>query len=123
MPCTVILYLGIGPSIMLLMDLALYARPFTLTWPRFATSATAAVPPVDHAAAGRARYRVFLTGTSKLYLSLGFLSVLLFAADAALAHRPYTTQVRKVALPEGQLGEVRLLHGDGIFRLTRFECW
>ena len=39
-----------------------------------------------------------VTGASKLYLSLGFLSVLLFAADAALAHRPYTTQVRKVAL-------------------------
>ena len=55
-----------------------------------------------------------MTRTSKLYLSLGFLSVLLFAADAALAHRPYTTQVTKVALPEGQLGEVRLLHGDGI---------
>jgi hypothetical protein len=46
-----------------------------------------------------------VTGASKLYLSLGFLSVLLFAADAALAHRPYTTQVMKVALPEGQLGE------------------
>ena len=56
-----------------------------------------------------------MTGTSRLYLSLGFLSVLLFAGDATLAHSPYTTQVEKVALPGGQLGEARLLHGDGIF--------
>jgi len=52
---------------------------------------------------------------SKLCLVLGVLSVsLLTGIGLALAHRPFTTQVEKVALPDGQLGEVRLLHGDGI---------
>ncbi|MGO4387320.1 hypothetical protein AB4Y85_07260 [Microvirga sp. 2YAF29] len=32
----------------------------------------------------------------------------------AWAHRPYFTQVEKVRLPDGEMGEARLLNGDGI---------
>jgi hypothetical protein len=37
------------------------------------------------------------------------------AASPALAHRPYFTQVEKIRLPNGEMGEARLLNGDGIF--------
>lgn len=37
------------------------------------------------------------------------------ASGSALAHRPYFTQVEPIVLPDGQPGEMRLLHGDGIF--------
>ena len=36
------------------------------------------------------------------------------AADPAAAHRPYFTQAERIVLPNGDVGEVRLLHGDGI---------
>ena len=32
----------------------------------------------------------------------------------AFAHRPYYTQVEKIRLPNGDIGEVRLLNGDEI---------
>ena len=32
----------------------------------------------------------------------------------ALAHSPYFTQIEKIALPGGEIGEIRLIHGDGI---------
>ncbi|WP_112663679.1 hypothetical protein [Microvirga flavescens] len=35
-------------------------------------------------------------------------------SDPAHAHRPYYSQVEKIRLPDGQIGEVRLLHGDGV---------
>lgn len=35
-------------------------------------------------------------------------------ATPASAHRPYFTQVGKIALPNGRMGEARLLNGDGI---------
>jgi hypothetical protein len=36
-------------------------------------------------------------------------------ASPAAAHRPFFTQVGTIQLPNGERGEVRLLHGDGIF--------
>jgi hypothetical protein len=36
-------------------------------------------------------------------------------ASRAFAHRPYFTQVEKIRLPNGEMGEARLLNGDGIF--------
>lgn len=39
----------------------------------------------------------------------------LMAAPAA-AHSPYFTSTLKIKLPDGKTGELRLLHGDGIFR-------
>lgn len=36
-------------------------------------------------------------------------------SEPARAHRPYYSQVEKIRLPDGQIGEVRLLHGDGVF--------
>lgn len=36
------------------------------------------------------------------------------AASPIAAHSPYYTQFEKIRLPDGQVGEVRLLHGDGI---------
>lgn len=36
------------------------------------------------------------------------------AGTPAFAHRPYYTQVEKILLPNGEIGEVRLLNGDGI---------
>lgn len=36
-------------------------------------------------------------------------------AAPAFAHSPYFTQTEKLALPGGRIGEIRLLHGDGIF--------
>lgn len=38
----------------------------------------------------------------------------LVASAPASAHRPYFTRVEKIVLPDGQPGEMRLLHGDGI---------
>lgn len=35
--------------------------------------------------------------------------------ENSYAHRPYFTQSETIALPDGTLGEMRLLHGDGIF--------
>jgi hypothetical protein len=44
------------------------------------------------------------------------LAMLLLAGpvDPALAHRPYFTHAEKVTLPDGSVGEMRLLRGDGI---------
>lgn len=42
------------------------------------------------------------------------LAAILAAGDGAHAHRPYFTQIEKAVLPDGQMGEMRLLHGDGI---------
>jgi hypothetical protein len=36
------------------------------------------------------------------------------ATSPASAHRPYFTQVEKLLLPNGEIGEARLLNGDGI---------
>jgi hypothetical protein len=33
----------------------------------------------------------------------------------AQAHSPYFTQAERIVLPNGKMGELRLLHGDGIF--------
>jgi hypothetical protein len=41
-------------------------------------------------------------------------TVLALATDAR-AHSPYFTAVENVVLPSGEPGEIRLLHGDGIF--------
>jgi hypothetical protein len=41
-------------------------------------------------------------------------SCLTVASSPASAHRPYYTQVEKILLPNGQIGELRLLNGDGI---------
>jgi len=40
--------------------------------------------------------------------------MIVMAASAASAHSPYYTQIAKIRFPDGQVGEVRLLHGDGI---------
>jgi hypothetical protein len=37
------------------------------------------------------------------------------SACPALAHRPYFTEVEKIRLPNSEMGEARLLNGDGIF--------
>lgn len=42
------------------------------------------------------------------------LAVLFGNVGPAAAHRPYVTQIEKIALPDGTVGEMRLLHGDGI---------
>ena len=44
---------------------------------------------------------------------LAFVVASLLASPAA-AHRPFFTQVEAIQLPNGERGEVRLLHGDGI---------
>jgi hypothetical protein len=43
------------------------------------------------------------------------LAIALAGSGPALAHRPYFTQIEKIRLPNGELGEARLLNGDGIF--------
>jgi hypothetical protein len=54
-------------------------------------------------------------------MRLVWLSTLLVLAGvgvgvpSAAAHSPYFTQVEKIELPNGEIGEMRLLHGDGIF--------
>ena len=50
--------------------------------------------------------------TRMFFLTLALASA---ASGSALAHRPYFTQVESIVLPDGQPGEMRLLHGDGIF--------
>ena len=49
---------------------------------------------------------------AKLLLAL---ATLFAFVDTGHAHRPYFTQSAKIALPDGKIGEMRLLHGDGIF--------
>ncbi|MBJ6124415.1 hypothetical protein [Microvirga splendida] len=39
----------------------------------------------------------------------------MIASMPALAHRPYYSQVERIRLADNEIGEVRLLHGDGIF--------
>jgi hypothetical protein len=39
----------------------------------------------------------------------------MIASVPALAHRPYYSQVERIRLANNEIGEVRLLHGDGIF--------
>ena len=39
---------------------------------------------------------------------------ILAATASAQAHSPYFTRAEKIALPDGTLGEIRLLHGDGV---------
>jgi hypothetical protein len=46
-------------------------------------------------------------------LAIAYLLILV-QVDPSFAHRPYFTQVEKIVLPDGQIGEMRLLHGDGI---------
>jgi hypothetical protein len=43
-----------------------------------------------------------------------FLRLLVFYASPSKAHRPYFTAVQQIELPDGTLGEIRILHGDGI---------
>lgn len=51
---------------------------------------------------------------------IGAIRAILFSIAAALmpapasAHSPYFTQTEKLALPDGRVGTIRLLHGDGI---------
>ena len=42
------------------------------------------------------------------------IALILCGSQAALAHRPYFTQIEKIRLPNGEMGEARLLNGDGI---------
>ncbi|MBG0797384.1 hypothetical protein IYX23_06815 [Methylocystis sp. L43] len=37
------------------------------------------------------------------------------SANSALAHSPYFSKAEKITLPSGKSGELRLVHGDGIF--------
>jgi hypothetical protein len=52
---------------------------------------------------------------------IGAIRTIFFAIGAVLliapawAHSPYFTQTERLALPDGRTGEIRLLHGDGIF--------
>lgn len=46
---------------------------------------------------------------------LGLLIGLLAGLAPALAHRPYVTRSEPIVLPDGRAGEMRMLHGDGIF--------
>jgi hypothetical protein len=46
-------------------------------------------------------------------LATAFLLVIAHV-DPSFAHPPYFTQVEKIVLSDGQIGEMRLLHGDGI---------
>jgi len=50
---------------------------------------------------------------------LGIFFAVLVVCTASLgpaqAHSPYFTQAEKIVLPNGKMGELRLLHGDGIF--------
>jgi hypothetical protein len=48
-----------------------------------------------------------------LTLTLAFIGLAL-AHSPALAHRPYYSQIERVRLADGEVGEVRLIHGDGI---------
>jgi len=48
-------------------------------------------------------------------LAILALTLLPLAAAPALAHSPYFTQAEPIVLPDGRPGEMRLLHGDGIF--------
>lgn len=49
-------------------------------------------------------------------LGILFLSLMITAAwnSPSLAHRPYYSQTERIRLANGEIGEVRLLHGDGI---------
>lgn len=46
---------------------------------------------------------------------LGLLIGWLTGLAPALAHRPYITRSEPIILPDGRAGEMRMLHGDGIF--------
>ncbi len=50
------------------------------------------------------------------FLGIFFAAVVVFTASLspAQAHSPYFSQAEKIVLPNGKLGELRLLHGDGI---------
>lgn len=48
-------------------------------------------------------------------LALFVLALPICVSSRVFAHRPYFTQVEPIILPNGQPGEMRLLHGDGIF--------
>lgn len=46
---------------------------------------------------------------------LGIVALVWFGLHTpASAHAPFVSQARKLVLPDGQTGEIRLLHGDGI---------
>ncbi|MGO4525234.1 hypothetical protein AB4097_10275 [Microvirga sp. 2MCAF35] len=51
----------------------------------------------------------------RIYFLLLMLALAFMGARPAFAHRPYFTQVEKILLPNGEMGEARLLNGDGIF--------
>jgi hypothetical protein len=42
------------------------------------------------------------------------LAIIATGSSSASAHRPYYSQIEKIRLANGEIGEVRLLHGDGI---------
>jgi hypothetical protein len=50
-----------------------------------------------------------------LVRSFALAVMLAFAGVPAWAHSPYFTQIERIDLPDGTQGELRLLHGDGIF--------
>jgi hypothetical protein len=43
-----------------------------------------------------------------------FLLLLVLCASPSKAHRPYFTTAQQIELPDGTVGEIRSLHGDGI---------
>lgn len=47
-------------------------------------------------------------------VALAILAAAIVFSGPASAHRPYFTQVERILLPNGEVGEVRLLYGDGI---------
>lgn len=54
-------------------------------------------------------------GMTAVRTAAAALILMIAAVVPANAHRPYFTQIEKVLLPDGSIGEIRLLHGDGIF--------
>ncbi|QRM28596.1 hypothetical protein [Microvirga sp. VF16] len=50
----------------------------------------------------------------QIYAFFLMLAITVIGASPAFAHRPYFTQVEKIRLPGGEMGEARLLNGDGI---------
>lgn len=50
----------------------------------------------------------------QIYASFLMFAIAVIGTSPAFAHRPYFTQAEKIQLPNGEMGEARLLNGDGI---------
>lgn len=57
----------------------------------------------------------YIQGMKRILVLISILVGAMMSACPALAHRPYFTEVEKIRLPNGEMGEARLLNGDGIF--------